>query len=157
MLLSKTNSESDVRKLKGLSRQEVLTNAQDALGTWQVVQGLGENSLSERWQSWLGQHFHSYWCKNALLPQGMRILLLQMKKQKEKQPRAEVLCCAAQGGPAGTTWTSVEGGERVQPFLPKNSLEILSFSLRWATLSFQKWFTILWISTLSQKLGHWRL
>lgn len=48
MLLSKTNSESDVRKLKGLSRQEVLTNAQDALGTWQVVQGLGENSLSER-------------------------------------------------------------------------------------------------------------
>lgn len=74
MLLSKTNSESDVRKLKGFSRQEVLTNAQDALGTWQVMQGLGGNSLSEKCQSWLGQHFHSYWCKNAFLPQVMTIL-----------------------------------------------------------------------------------
>lgn len=57
MLPSKTNLESDVRKLKGFSRQGGLTNAQDVLGTWQVVQGLGENSLSEKCQSWLGQHF----------------------------------------------------------------------------------------------------
>lgn len=34
----------------------MLTNAQEALGTWQVVQGLGENSLNEKCQSWLGQH-----------------------------------------------------------------------------------------------------
>lgn len=80
----------------------MLTNAQDALGTWQVVQGLGENSLSEKCQSWLA----STWCKNLFLPRVTRILLIQMNKQEEKQPRAEVLCCAAQGEtvvPAGTT------------------------------------------------------